>query len=145
MAWRIEGRINVVVHGTRSPTDLEWATYLNETREISQRPDFCILVLSRGGSPDGKQRTLLTSSIPKGARKPPVALLTDSAIVRGVIAAFGLFNPLMKAFATRDLDAASLYLGLNRTERERVQTVLAELETELQSGAPGGASTPRAG
>jgi hypothetical protein len=136
MAWRTDGRVNVVVHGTRSPTDLEWATYLNETREISQRPDFCLIVLSRGGSPDGKQRALLTSSIPKGARKPPVALLTDSALVRGVIAAFGLFNPLMKAFPTRDLDAAALYLGLTRTERDRVEKLLVEIEAEVQGAAP---------
>ncbi len=145
MAWRTEGRVNVVVHGTRSPTDLEWATYLNETRDISLRPDFCLLVLSRGGSPDGKQRTLLTSSIPKGTRKPPVALLTDSAIVRGVVGAMGLFNPLMKAFATNDLDGAARYLGLTRAEREGVQKVLGELEAEVQGGARLGDSPPTAG
>jgi hypothetical protein len=98
MAWQIDGGVNVVVHGTRSPTDLEWATYLNETGEASLRPDFCLLVLSRGGSPDGKQRTLLTSSIPKGARKPPVALLTDSA---------GAANPPSPSSPTAPSSAAS--------------------------------------
>jgi hypothetical protein len=134
MAWRTEGRINVAIHGTRSPTDLEWATYLNETRPHVGRPDLCLVVLSRGGSPDGKQRTLLASSIPKGTRKPPVALLTDNAIARGVIAAMRLFNPQMKAFATLDLDGAARYLGLTRAERERVEKVLVELESELNEG-----------
>jgi hypothetical protein len=144
MAWRTEGRVNVVVHGRRSPTDLEWASYLNETRDDGGRPDFCIVVLSRGGSPDGKQRTLLANSVAKGARKPPVALLTDSAIVRGVITAMNIFNPQMKAFATPDLDGAALYLGLTRAERERLEEALVELEREVQDGARAGAppSTP---
>jgi hypothetical protein len=139
MVWRTEGRINVAVHGKRSPTDLEWATYVNESREHVGRPDLCLVVLSRGGSPDGKQRAVLTDSIPKGARKPPVALLTDNAIARGAIAAMSIFNPLMKAFATNDLDGAALYLGLTRAERDRVAKVLVELERELQEGAPVGA------
>ena len=34
MAWRNEGRLAIVVHGPRSPTNLEWARYLKDFRQI---------------------------------------------------------------------------------------------------------------
>jgi hypothetical protein len=92
--------------------------------------DLRFVILSRGGAPDGAQRRALMAMV-GSARKPPVALLSDSIIVRGITAAFHLFAPIMKAFGTSELQAAGDFLNLTPTERERVAALLSELEREL--------------
>lgn len=129
MSWRTEGRLNVVFHGPRSPTNLEWQRYVIDAVSSSARADTRVLVFSRGGAPDGYQRQTLITAV--GRRASPVALLTDSLIARAGIAAMRLFNPLMKAFATKDVMEASEFLGLTVAERERTARLLVELENEL--------------
>ena len=132
MSWRFEGRLNVVVHGTRSPTNLEWQRYVVDAVSRPMPPDTRVVVLSRGGSPDGYQRQALIKAL--GGRSKPVAMLTDSTIARTAISAMRLFNPTMKAFTTRDLQGAGVFLGLTVAERERVAELLVELESELGKG-----------
>lgn len=129
MAWRTEGRLNVVVHGARSPTNLEWQRYVTEAMSFSTRADTCVVVLSRGGSPDGSQRQALATAL--RGRPSPVALLTDKVIARAAIAAMSLFNPRMKAFPTTGLKEASEFLALTSDEQERVAELLVELEREV--------------
>jgi hypothetical protein len=129
MSWRLEGRLNVVVHSARSPTNLEWQRYVIDVVSRTVPPDARVVVLSRGGSPDGYQRQALITAL--GGRPKPVALLTNSVIARTVIAAMRLFNPTMKAFTTSDLKGAGEFLGLTVAERERVAQLLVELESEL--------------
>jgi hypothetical protein len=136
MSWRTEGRLNVVFHGARSPTSLEWKRYVVDAMS-SARADGRVVVLSRGGSPDGFQRQELMTAL--RGRPSPVALLTDNLIARTAIAAMRLFNPSMKAFPTAGLEGASAFLGLTVAERERVAELLIELEGEIgesTAGAP---------
>jgi hypothetical protein len=140
MSWRTEGRLNVVYHGPLAPTNLEWQRYVNESVALSGgRSDTRVLVLSRGGSPDGQQRQTLETAL--RGRAKPVALLTDKVLARAVISAMSLFNPSMKAFPTTALKEASDFLGLTREERERAAQLLLELETEAD-GMPLTAEPP---
>jgi hypothetical protein len=130
MSWRTEGRVNVVVHGTRSPTNLEWQRYVIDAVESTLPGDGRVVVLSRGGGPDGYQRQALIKAL--DGRPKPLAMLTDSVIARTAIGAMRLFNPTMKAFTTSDLEGASNFLRLTAAERERVAQLLIELENELR-------------
>lgn len=132
MAWRIEGRLNVVFHGARAPTNLEWQRYVVEVVTLPARPDTRVVVLTRGGSPDGSQRATLMTAMQ--GRASPVAMLTDKLIARTAIAAMRIFNPSMKAFATTNLKEAADFLGLTGVERERVARLLLELENEVGDG-----------
>jgi hypothetical protein len=130
MSWRTEGRLNVVYHGLLAPTNLEWQRYVTEAVVTSSaRNGTRVLVLSRGGSPDGHQRQTLAAAL--RGRPSPVALLTDKVLVRAAISAMSLFNPSMKAFATTALNEAGNYLGLTLEERERAARLLVELEMEV--------------
>jgi hypothetical protein len=129
MAWRTEGRLCAVVHGTNSPTNLEWQRFLVDAASSVPREDTRVVVLSRGGSPDGHQRQAMATAL--GNRQRPVAMLTDKVMVRTAIAAMRLFNPAMKAFPSAGLKDAGEFLGLTVTERERVARLLVELEKEL--------------
>jgi hypothetical protein len=133
MAWRLEGRLNVIVHGTRSPTNLEWQRFMVDVVSRPTPPDARVVVLSRGGSPDGYQRQALSTAL--GGRSRPVAMLTDSGIARTAITAMRLFNPAMKAFTTSDIQGAGAFLGFTVAERGRVAELLAELESELGKGS----------
>jgi len=129
MAWRIEGRLNVIVHGARAPTNLEWQRYVIDAVSTTARTDTRVVVLSRGGSPDGFQRQTLMAAL--SGRVSPVALLTDKLIARTAIAAMSLFNPSMRAFPTAGLKEAAEFLTLTVAERERVAQLLVELELEV--------------
>lgn len=133
MAWRMEGRLGVVVHGTTSPSNLEWQRFLNDAVSSALRDDTRVVVLSRGGAPDGSQRRAMATAL--GSRPKPVAMLTDKVMVRTAIAAMRLFNFPMRAFPTGALVEAGEFLGLTIAERERVARVLVELETELHEGS----------
>jgi hypothetical protein len=65
MSWRTEGRLNVVYHGPLSPTNLEWQRYVTDAvmATSSPRSGVRVLVLSRGGSPDGRQRQILMAAL----------------------------------------------------------------------------------
>ena len=129
MSWRMEGRLSVAFHGTLAPTNLEWQRYVIEAVSRPARDDTRVVVLSRGGSPDGQQRGTLMTAM--RGRQSPVALLTDKLIARTAIAAMRIFNPSMKAFATTNLKEAGDFLNLTVTERERVAQLLVELEREV--------------
>jgi hypothetical protein len=129
LSWRIEGRLIAVVHGSGSPTNLEWQRFLVDAVSSAAHSDPRVVVLSRGGAPDGYQRQAMNATL--GSRPAPVAMLTDSVIARTAIAAMRFFNPTMKAFATKDFKEASEYLGLTVTEHQRVARLLVELENEL--------------
>lgn len=125
----MEGRLNVAFHGARAPTNLEWQRYVNEAVARPARPDIRVVVLSRGGSPDGQQRATLMTAM--RGRQSPMALLTDNLIARTAIAAMRFFNPSMRAYSTTNLKEAGDFLDLTVVERERVAALLVELEREV--------------
>jgi len=129
MSWRTEGRLNVVVQGVHSPTNLEWQRYVTMAVATSARNDTRVVILSRGGSPDGAQRQALVKAM--RGRPDPVALLTDKVLARAAVAALRPFNPTMRAFPTTGLKEACEFLSLTPDERERVAKLLVELEKEL--------------
>ncbi|HET7542365.1 MAG TPA: hypothetical protein VFK05_20995 [Polyangiaceae bacterium] len=123
----------MVFHGARAPTNLEWQRYVTQVVSSSARADTRVVVLSRGGSPDGHQRQALATAV--GNRPSPVALLTDKVLARAAIAAMHLFNPSIKAFPTTGLKEACEFLSLTPDERERVAQLLVELEKEVDETA----------
>jgi len=129
MTWRIEGRLSIVVHGPLPPSNLDWSGYLRDTLAADVK-DLRVLVVSLGGSPDGKQRSELASSLQ--GRVSPTALLSDRVLVRGVVAALAWFNPGMKAFRLDDMEAACGFLGLTPDETVRAKQLRAELERDLK-------------
>jgi hypothetical protein len=139
LSWRIEGRLVVVVHGHLSPTNLEWQRFLVDAVSSAAYSNPRVVVLSRGGAPDAHQRQAMKATL--GSRPQPVAMLTDSVLVRTAIAAMRFFNSSTKAFSTKGFEEASEYLGLNGVERERAAQLMVELERELGGSATDEAPT----
>ncbi|HET9933881.1 MAG TPA: hypothetical protein VFQ35_24420 [Polyangiaceae bacterium] len=126
--WRALGNLMVVVHGAESPSVVDWARYVNELR-AHVPPVERILVRTRGGAPDGKQRAAFTEVF--RGEQPRVAVMTGSRMVQGVVNAFRIFNPSTSAFALDGWEDVGEFLGLSAEERVRATTLAAELEREL--------------
>lgn len=133
MGYRREGRVLVIVHSRRSPTDLEWATFLKEMQTYGQRQELRVVTYSHGGGPDGKQRKMATDLNKDPARHDfvMVALLTSSAIMRGMGPALSWFLRNIKIFGL-DADAeAHKFLGLSRAESTFALSARRQLEHDL--------------
>ena len=132
LIWQTEGRLSVVVHGHHAPTNLEWDRYLNHTRQNVPIKNLRVLVLTLGGSPDGKQRQAMAEVARQDyPHPPPVAMLTGSVIVRSVMKLATMFNPHIRCFAPDQLAMVYAYLGLNRLEQEQAKRMLDALTSQV--------------
>ena len=129
MAWAHDGRLSVVVHGTSSPSALEWSRFLNDNRSLR---DLRVLVCTYGGSPDGKQRRELMEDAFYGG--VPTVIMTNNAIARGIVTVLNLFNPNMKALPLDADDMAHGLLGLDASEAAHAKELRERLERELGLG-----------
>lgn len=138
MAWEFEGRLNVVVHGPKDPSNLEWERFLAET--VSRRakpraageaaPELVVIVVSHGGVPDGGQRKQLAKTIERNVA--PTVVMTDSPMMLGVHRVLAFFNPRQCAVGLHAEKAAFDFLGLSSDERTSAKRLRAKLEAELE-------------
>lgn len=129
MNWRRMGRLVVTVHTAQTPSDEDWGQYMAQVDAYLPLEDQRILVVSAGGSPNSAQRKMMTDAL-AGARVP-VAIITESLVMRGAGIAVSWFNPLLKIFGPHALRAALEHLKLTAWEHEETLRALEELETGL--------------
>jgi hypothetical protein len=129
MNWRRMARLVVTVHTAAVPSDEDWDAYMAQVDAFLPLQDQRVLVVSAGGGPNGKQRKMMIDAL-NGARVP-VAIITNSLLMRGAGIAVSWFNPSLKVLGPGDLDAAVEYLGLTTWERVESARALKELEKGL--------------
>lgn len=128
--WRRMGRFTLTVHTERVPSDEEWAQYISQVRDHMPLEEQRALVVSAGGSPSGMQRKAMVTAL-NGA-KVPVAILTNSILMRSAATAVSWFNPQLKVFGPSDLEPAIDYLQLTPWERTETRNTLAEFQEKLK-------------
>jgi hypothetical protein len=129
MDWRRVGRLVVTVHTSAVPSDEDWDAYMAGVDDYLPLEDQRVLVVSAGGGPNGKQRKMLIDAL-HGVRVP-VAIITNSLLMRGAGTAVSWFNPSLKVLGPGDLNAAVEYLGLTTWECVESARILKELEKGL--------------
>lgn len=129
MSWTSHGRVACTVHTAQAPSDDEWRNYLEFARGFHATEGLRVLVVSHGGGPNGRQRRELIDAMP--GQRAPVAMLTNSALMRGVGTAVGWFNRSLQVFDLHGLAEAFDHLGLDPREREEVRLTIRGLEQEL--------------
>src|SRR2546430_6777218 len=107
-APRAIGDYVVFVHSHESPDDGEWSRLLEVFRQLPDLRRIRVLVFTYGGAPNARQRALLNDVL-KDAR-PPVAVITPSALARAAGTAIGWFNPRIPTFAPQEVHRAPQYL-----------------------------------
>lgn len=109
MVYRYVDGVYVMVHTVTAPSDEEWNQHCKELETVHASLRG-VLVFTAGGGPTTKQRERLRISVPSSI--PPTAIMTDSALVRGIITSINWFvnNPL-SAFDHQDLEGALRHLA----------------------------------
>jgi hypothetical protein len=121
------GRIIVVVHSAREPSDAEWNPYLARLRELPE--NAVLFVYSVGGVPNSRQRHGLAEQT--GGRVLPIAVVAPSRVARAICIAVSWFNPNMQVFSPGYLPDAFAHLRLGTREAAEVVHCARRLAGEL--------------
>jgi hypothetical protein len=137
LAIKVIDRLFLVVYGTASPSETEWANYLAMVERqgiegISQ------LVVTDGGEPTPAQRRRLADVI--AGHVVPVAIVSPSAFVRHTVTALSWFNRNTKTFPPSELREAIAYLEIPATRADLIEKELRKLQAGLRSAAAPGPS-----
>ncbi len=131
----------VCVIGRHDPGDAEWRLYLDSIRrnlvpELKPRS----LVYSEGGAPTASQRKELTALLDPWKDRTRSAVLTASAIARGVMTALHWFIPIFRGFKPTQIAEAMRFLELPDDAKADVEALLTQLRRQLGDEASPSAS-----
>ncbi|HTU59705.1 MAG TPA: hypothetical protein VMF89_14740 [Polyangiales bacterium] len=136
MVYRFVDGICIMVNTVTAPSDDEWNHHCKELETVHASLRG-VLVFTAGGGPTSKQRERLRAAVPSSI--PPTAIMTDSALVRGIITSINWFvnNPL-SAFDHDDLKGALRHIarGGATVDPAKVVGTLRELANELSVKLP---------
>lgn len=101
----------VGVHTSRAPSSAAWLAHCDNIRAL-QEPLRAVLIYTAGGGPDSGQRQALRTAM-LGRPVPPTAIVTGSAVARGIITSLNWFrrDNHIACFAPDAFDEALRYLG----------------------------------
>jgi hypothetical protein len=122
---------HLLVHNEVPPDDEEWAFNLSAILE-NKKEIKGIFVYTMGGGPNAVQRSSYNNALEKAGIKPKVAVLSGSAVVRGILTAFNwVQGGTMRLFPLDGVGPACDYLGLSGLEQTAVSTELQKFKSEL--------------
>jgi hypothetical protein len=128
--YEMVGRVVVWVGTAVAPAQAEWDAYLAAVRtHVKLFPLPLSFVYTQGAGPTAMQRKQLTATIPTKTR---VAVITRSAMERGIVTALSWFVPEFKSFAPGEEVASFDHLGLTAHERASVSACVARLRGQLE-------------
>ena len=128
MAFKVIDRLFIVAYGTEDPTDDEWVTYLQDV-ERHGIDRTMQLISTEGGGPTSTQRRYLNELL--AGRSVPVAVMSGSAAIRGVVTALSWFNRKIRAFPPTGLRDTITYLEIPRSRADMIERELTKLRLSL--------------
>jgi len=117
------------VHGLHAPSDEEWDQYCSWIPDLLAQPNSGCVVLTDGGAPTSAQREQMRKHLSHGPCW--TAVITDKALVRGVVTAIRWFNPKICAFAPWEVHEAFRFVGVRADEIPHICEVLRGLDLRL--------------
>jgi hypothetical protein len=126
MVWGAHRGVVLAVHGEPDPTEVEWDGFV-ALCEVSE--GTAILVVTNGGGPNAAQRAQIDRLAQW--RDRPTAIVTESAIARGVATAILWTERNVRAFYPHQLDDAFEYIEIEAASRGELAGVLATMKDEL--------------
>jgi hypothetical protein len=110
MSFTFVRGILIGVFGPRDPSPDEWAAHCTRINQVRHQARGIILY-TEGGGPNAKQRDELARAWAEVPR-PPLAIITTSAVVRGILAMTAWWRGAQQitAFTPAELEAATSFL-----------------------------------
>jgi hypothetical protein len=117
-------RVCFFVHTHLAPDQGEWDASMDSAIEKAESGTIaCILVFTDGGAPNPLQRARITGS--KTFASLPLAVITDSALVRGVLTALNWMGMAGKPFSTMKVQQALDHLAVPLDQRDELLRLVA--------------------
>lgn len=121
------------VHDGRAPSDEEWSEYVANCRALLERVSDGSkvggLAITDGGAPNARQRRLVIGVVSElageGMARIRSSVISESALVRGVVTAFSWHIPEMRIFAPSAVRVALDHVDVTTAE---IGVVLRDLE-----------------
>lgn len=133
VAYKLLGEIHVVLLGESTPTDADWNAYMaavQEARAKGLEPErMRTLVITDGGGPSAAQRKRVNDDLQ--GKPTPVAMVSSSLMVRGVVTALQWFNPLVKTFPPEQVGEALKFLKIPERQYDTIWKEAQKLQSEL--------------
>lgn len=135
MSFKIVGSLHIIVVGEANPTNEDWSAYveavkLEEKNGLDIIKQMRTLVFSDGGGPTATQRKIAADVL--NGRSTPVAIVTGSTIMRGVITALRWFNPEARAFSPSEVLEAMAFLDIPAFKQESILQAAQETHANLK-------------
>jgi hypothetical protein len=126
----------VFVCGHAALDDREWRSYLAfVSQNLKPEGPNRSFVIAPGSPLTSTQRRELANTIQPFSKDLKSAVITDSAVVRGIITALEWFHrDVFRIFAPSEQDRALEFLGLNAPQARRVKALAADLQRKLTAG-----------
>ncbi|HMJ09902.1 MAG TPA: STAS/SEC14 domain-containing protein [Polyangiaceae bacterium] len=129
--WANAGSVRVCVHGLTNPFDEEWRAYVDDLA-VNGRALKGILVYTAGGGPNAAQRKYLAELWTRRGSMLPVALMSPSTVVRGMVTALNWVLPKpIRTFPPDQPDEAVRFLQLDAAESRAALAKLNEFRDVL--------------
>jgi len=130
----------LALHGKLNPADADWDQYCGLVAKTVSPQTLKGLTITLGAGPNAKQRSTITTIHKEFGVAPDSigAVVTDSALVRGVITALtwaGIVRKI-RAFPLRDLNAGFTYVGVDEAEHAHLIVLLTTLGEKIDDGNP---------
>lgn len=130
---QLDGKVLVLfLHDAGAPDDQTWNAAMDEVaRQFTAvtADKIAFLVITDGGAPSTTQRQRL-AQVTREARHP-IAVVNNSALVRGVITAISWMNPGIKPFAPNKWNEAVAYCGCSAESAVKLLAKMRVLQREL--------------
>jgi hypothetical protein len=129
------GDVRLVLQGEGRPTDAEMDHHVAEAVAMA-RAVRAVLVIAEGrdaAGPDAGQRAKLARA---GLLRIPTAVVTESALARGVMTAVSWLGAPIRGFAPEHLFRALEFLKISAPVRARIPAQLEAMRAELHGVPP---------
>jgi hypothetical protein len=131
MAYGKVGGSIVTLLKRQKPSDADWDQYVALIRMLPPGQPYRVLVWSLGGSPTPEQRKRLDDVIGGHQKTSRVAVISDSMLVRGIVSAMRVVQPMYQSFSPSNIESAFRYLELSEGEIREASALVKRLQREI--------------
>lgn len=134
---RLVENVVVVVHTSLPPSNDEWNNYIQTVVAAGRGHGGDLmrcrqLVMTDGGGPNSAQRAAAQKTAAQvNGEAMPVAVVSSSTLVRGIVTAFNWFNMNMKVFSPVEVRAAFDFLRISEGTGDAIWDALDAIQDEL--------------
>jgi len=133
MGYKIVGTLHIIVCSEKDPTVPDWTAYANALQTEVKRgvdvAEFRTLVFSDGGGPNAAMRKTISDLLQ--GKPSPIAIVSGSAMMRGVVTALRWFNPSCRAYSPNEVGQALDFLQVPHLKFDAIKHAALEMQAAM--------------